>query len=67
MNNAYEYYKKVIKPMERKYNIMCNFYHLFKLNYFKKKKDIYNKLLIKYYKVLQNNINEIKEIKKRIC
>ncbi len=46
------YYKKVIKRVEKRYNLMCILYNITKLKYFKKKKYIYNKLLIYCYKLL---------------
>lgn len=61
MKNIYNYYLKNIKPIEKKYTIVCTLYNIFKLNVFKKRMNYYNSLLIKYYKTLQNNYN-LKEL-----
>ena len=62
MNEAYKYYIKIIKPIEKKYTKMCILYSIFKLNYFKKKKSFYNAILVNYYRMLQNNTKELEEI-----
>ena len=49
------YYNKVVKRIEKKYTLMCTLYNITKLSYFKKKKYIYNKLLIYCYKLLKDN------------
>lgn len=48
-----EYYIKVIKPLEKKYQLYCTLYNIFKFKYFKEKRDLYNNILIIYYKTLQ--------------
>ena len=53
MKNEYDYYISIIKPIEKKYNRMCILYSLIKINYFKTKKQHYNKVLIKHYRLLQ--------------
>lgn len=55
MNKEYDYYKKTIKPLEKKYNRYCILYNLFKLRTFKKLKEYYNLLLILYYKYIIDN------------
>lgn len=50
MNNDYEFYIKIIKPLEKKYNQMCTLYSLFKLEKFRTKRNQYNNLLNYYYK-----------------
>lgn len=62
MRNEYSYYIKTIKPIEKKYNQMCIFYSLFAFNYFKERRDFYNKLLISYYKILHNNQKSLDNI-----
>lgn len=66
MKANYEYYIKVIKPIEKKYTNMCILYNIFKFNYFKHKKDFYNKILINYYKILQNNDKFLAILEKHI-
>lgn len=66
MENEYNYYLNIIKPIEKKYNRMCFLYSFFKLNHFKKKKNLYNIILINYYKLLQNNINYANNLEKKI-
>ena len=61
MKNIYNYYLKNIKPIEKKYTIVCTLYNIFKLNFLKKRMNYYNSLLIKYYKTLKNNYN-LKEL-----
>ena len=52
MKDEINYYLKIIKPIEKKYNRMCFYYRTFKLPYFLKKKKFYNGLLLSYYKTL---------------
>ena len=65
MKKEHAYYINVIKPIEKKYNRMCIFYSIFKLNYFKRKITFYNNILVNYYKTLQKNIS-IKELEEII-
>ena len=62
MDSKYNYYIRIIKPIEKKYNRMCILYSFFKLNIFKEKKKFYNTILLKYYKLLQNDANYVKEL-----
>lgn len=62
MNKQYDYYKSIIKPIEKKYNRLCTLYSIFKCNFLKNKVDYYNELLIVYYKYLSKNPDVIKEI-----
>ena len=55
MKKEFEFYYNVIKPLEIKYNRLLFIYSFIPLKYFKRKKTFYNNLLIKYYKMLQNN------------
>ena len=55
MNEDYKYYKKVIKPIEKKYKKIFILYSIFKLNYFNNKKEFYNNILICYYRTLLIN------------
>lgn len=64
MKNAYNYYIKIINPIEKKYTRMCILYSIFKLNFFKKRQKFYNNILIQYYRILQNNIEELDELEK---
>ena len=66
MNNEYNYYIRIIRPIEKKYNFYSFLYAIFKFNNLKKKKKIYNKLLICYYRMLQKNINYSKCLEKEI-
>ncbi len=66
MKSEYYYYLKVIKPIEKKYTRMCILYQIFKINYFKNKRDIYNKILIIYYNMLQHNSYNLDIIKKNL-
>lgn len=66
MKNAYEYYIKIINPIEKKYTKMCILYSFFKCKYFYNKMNFYNKILINYYKMLQNNLDTLKELEKNI-
>lgn len=64
MKSEYYYYVKIIKPIEKKYNRLCILYSFFKLEIFKNKRDFYNRFLINYYKMLQDNqsfLNELEE------
>lgn len=69
MNNEYNYYIRIIKPIEKRYNFYCILYSIFKFNWLYKKKTFYNKLLVYYYRMLQKNIkysnNLVKEIIKK--
>lgn len=62
MKSSYEYYKKIIKPIEKKYNRMCTLYQIFKLNIFLVKREMYNKIIINYYNMLLQNREELKEL-----
>ena len=64
MNNSYEFYINYIKPIEKKYNLMAKLYSFFKFPIFKKRKLFYNSILIYYYKYIQNNSQEFKELEK---
>ncbi len=66
MKSNYEYYLKIIKPIEKKYTRMCTLYHIFKLNTFRIKRNIYNRMIVDYYKFLLNNHNVLKEIEKKL-
>ncbi len=66
MKNPYVFYIKIIKPIENKYTRYCILHSIFKINYFKRKKQFYNKILIEYYRMLQNDYKNIKELEKRI-
>lgn len=46
------YYKKYIKPIEKKYTLMCILYNKFKLKYFKDKMNLYNEILINHYQII---------------
>ena len=52
MRNELDYYFRIIKPIEKKYNRFCILYDIFKFNYFQKKKRYYNSILYMYYKML---------------
>ena len=62
MKSNYEYYKKNIKPLEKKYTRMCILYSIFKFKYFKNKMNFYNIILINYYRTLQDDDKTISEI-----
>ena len=64
MNNSYEFYINYIKPIEKKYNLMAKLYSFFKFPIFNKRKLFYNSILIYYYKYIQNNSQEFKELEK---
>ncbi len=49
MNN----YQKLIKNIEKRYNLMCILFKYTHLSYFNKKKYLYNKLLIYCYSLLK--------------
>ena len=66
MENNFKYYIKYIKPLEKKYNLICHLYSYFKCNYLYNKKEFYNKLLIIYYKTIYNNSNAVIDIKKNL-
>ena len=55
MKNKFDYYLKVIKPIEKKYMKLCTLYTIFKFEFIRKKKDLYNKILINYYHSLDQN------------
>ena len=55
MKKEYKYYINIIKPIEKKYTNLCILYTIFKFNFIKNKIDFYNKILINYYLMLQNN------------
>ena len=55
MKNELEYYYNVIKPIENKYNRYCRLYKIFTFKWIKEKRNFYNSLLLKYYKMVQNN------------
>jgi len=66
MRNEYNYYINVIKPIEKKYNRVCFLYSIFKFSFLKEKKNIYNKMLINYYKMLQKNITYTKKLEDQL-
>ena len=66
MKKDYDYYIKNIKPLEKKYYKFCLLYSTFKLEYFYHKKMFYNKLLIHYYKTIQNNKVFLNNLEKSI-
>jgi len=55
MKKEYKYYIKIIKPIEKKYTNLCILYSVFKFKCIKTKINFYNKILINYYKMLQQN------------
>ena len=57
--NTYNYYIKIIKPIEKKYTRLCIWNSILKSKKLEKKKHFYNKILINYYKMLQNNYKEL--------
>ena len=61
MKKEYNYYINIIKPIEKKYTLMCILYNFFKLKYFKNKINFYNTILINYYKTMQysNKIDKL--------
>ena len=66
MKNEYNYYIRIIKPIENKYNRMCVLYSIFGLNTFKEKKNFYNTLLLEYYKMLQDDENYAKKLEEKL-
>lgn len=66
MKNEYNYYLKVIKPLEKKYNRVSFLYSLFKFKYLKNKRSMYNRLLTIYYKMLYDNTNYSKKLAKQL-
>ena len=66
MEKDYNYYISNIKPLEKKYNIFCILYSIFKWQYFYNRKNFYNKILIKYYKIVKNNSDILNNIIKKI-
>ena len=66
MKKEYLYYIKIIKPIEKKYTKMCILYSIFKFKVFKNKMNFYNKILINYYKKLQNNYKNLEKMEKYI-
>lgn len=66
MENEYNYYLKIIKPIEKKYNRLCILYSIFHFKYFKNKKKLYNLLLIKYYRLLQENTNYANKLEEKL-
>jgi len=57
---------EVIKPLEKKYTNMCILYSIFKLKCFEKKRNLYNKQLISYYRLLQKDARALKQLEKLI-
>lgn len=55
MNNEYNYYLSIIKPIEKKYNRICYWYSIFKTKNLQRKKQHYNNILTIYYIMLQKN------------
>lgn len=64
MKNIYDYYIKIIKPIEKKYTRMCILYSFTGFSYYKKKMVFYNKILINYYKIIKKNDKYIQELEK---
>ncbi len=62
MKSTYAYYVKIIKPIEKKYNRMCTLYQIFKLDCFLVKRNMYNKIIVNYYKMLLKDKKALKEI-----
>ena len=60
--NAYQYYLKNIKPIEKKYSRICYLSSLFKIKYLENKKAYYNTFLSNYYKNLHDNPKDLQEI-----
>lgn len=66
MNKEYKYYNSIIKPIEKKYNIVCILYSIFQFKWLKEKKKTYNNLLIHYYRMLQKNNRYTENLEKQI-
>lgn len=66
MKKEYVYYIKCIKRLEKKIAFLNNIYCLTNIQYFKNKKESYNKLLITYYKILKFNINNFPQFKETL-
>ena len=62
MRDTYNFYIKTIKPLEKKYTRLCILYSFFKFKFIKNKIIFYNKVLIKYYGLFQNDNNRLKEL-----
>jgi hypothetical protein len=63
MKKDYEYYIKVIKPIEKKYTRLCILNKFIKSKKINNSINYYNKLLRLYYHSIKNNKNIIKEFK----
>jgi len=66
MKQAYKYYINIIKPIEKKYTKMCILYSIFKWNFFKKQMNLYNNILINYYRMLQDNVDILEDLDRTI-
>jgi len=66
MKKEYDYYIKMVKPIEKRKNRICFLYSIFKFKFLKEKKSFYNRLLINYYKMVQNDVNYFKNLEKEI-
>lgn len=62
MNEEYDYYKKTIKPLEKKYNKFSFLYSMLHFNIFKIEMNYYDLLLTMYYKKLTENFTYYKKI-----
>lgn len=66
MRNEYDYYISIIKPIEKKYNRHCILYSIFKFKYFYTMQNFYNKILISYYKRIQNNEERLNNLQREL-
>lgn len=66
MKKEYDYYIKMVKPIEKKYNRISFLYYTFNFKCLREKKSFYNKLLINYYKMIQNDSTYFKNLEKEI-
>jgi len=66
MKNEYNFYVKVIKPLEKKYNKLCILYSIFKFKFLKEKLKTYNNHLIIYYIMITKNENYLKNLENHL-
>jgi len=65
MEEEYNYYLNVIKPIEKKYTSLCIIYKFIKIRCINRKISFYNSMLINYYNVLQKK-NKLKFLNKKL-
>lgn len=66
MEHEYNFYVKVIKPLEKKYNRLCFLHSIFKFKFLKDKMKTYNNYLIIYYIMINKDDNYLKKLEKQL-